>query len=98
MLLLFSPILKRRRFLHQVMHARTSPLFPHAVEGFQVSAAVAQVGDPAKVWEKNVETTRALGADAMRSRIEACIARPPSTPPPISVELPRGDEEEGRER
>ncbi|CAM9508161.1 unnamed protein product, partial [Hapterophycus canaliculatus] len=38
----------------------------------QVSAAVAQIGDPAKVWQRNVETTRELGVEAMRRGVEAC--------------------------
>eukprot|EP00903_Cladosiphon_okamuranus_P017308 g15947.t1 len=39
----------------------------------QVSAAVSQVGDPEKVWQRNVETTRKLGVEAMRRGVEACF-------------------------
>eukprot|EP00752_Nemacystus_decipiens_P015563 g13886.t1 len=39
----------------------------------QVSAAVAQVGDPEKVWQRNVQTTRKLGLEAMRQGVEACL-------------------------
>ncbi|CAM9393112.1 unnamed protein product [Scytosiphon promiscuus] len=39
----------------------------------QVSAAVEQIGDPAKVWQRNVETTRKLGVETMRQGVEACL-------------------------
>lgn len=39
----------------------------------QVSAAVAQVGDPEKVWQRNIQTTRKLGVEALRRGVEACL-------------------------
>lgn len=45
----------------------------------QVSAAVAQVDDPERIWQRNVETTRGLGVEAMRRGVEACKAAEEAT-------------------
>lgn len=38
-----------------------------------MEAAIEQIGDPARVWQKNVQTMQELGADAMRRSVAACI-------------------------
>lgn len=62
----------------------------------QVSAAVAQVGgDAENVWQRNVQTTRKIGVEAMRRGVEACLlasAAPPAPPPPPEEHDERQDE------
>ncbi|CBN74358.1 conserved unknown protein [Ectocarpus siliculosus] len=62
----------------------------------QVSAAVEQISDPAKVWERNVDTTRKLGVEAMRRGVEACLV--PSSPPQQTPKEAKTDLEERNER
>ncbi|CAM9576433.1 unnamed protein product [Ectocarpus sp. 12 AP-2014] len=62
----------------------------------QVSAAVKQISDPAKVWERNVDTTRKLGVEAMRRGVEACLL--PSSPPQQTPKEAKTELEERNER
>ncbi|CAM9429214.1 unnamed protein product [Discosporangium mesarthrocarpum] len=39
----------------------------------QVGAAVHQIKDPAKVWQRNVETTRKLGVEGMKALLAECL-------------------------
>lgn len=55
----------------------SSPSSVHA--SFQVTAAVSQVGNPERVWKKNVETMRGLGAETMQRTVDACM-KPPKEP------------------
>lgn len=62
----------------------------------QVSAAVEQISDPAKVWERNIDTTRKLGVEAMRRGVEACLL--PSSPPRQTSKEAKTELEEKNER
>ncbi|CAM9428709.1 unnamed protein product [Ectocarpus sp. 13 AM-2016] len=62
----------------------------------QVSAAVKQISDPANVWERNIDTTRKLGVEAMRRGVEACLL--PSSPPQQTPKERKTELEERNER